>query len=265
MSKLVTDDCVSSLVDKHVGKTNISGVGDGTITGAISSLNSGLQNIATATLCNYGSETNSIGGLFGYDFLNVDINNRFADVNKLSAFNSFEYKDFKNKPQYMPDQCMGYREVIWVNNQCAVVKLTQTYPNSGRQYYNLYASGWQGWMMGIEEAMRGFIGGAYSNIDAASDGSSFACDFLNVNQTERLVENHKPAAFNMGYGYSLPNFQNKPPQMPDQCMGFREVIWVANGVSFVRITETSPVCGRQYYNYYISGVWNGWKCITPQS
>lgn len=114
-------------------------------------MNSGLQNIATATLCNYGSENDSIGGLFGYDFLNVDMNNRFADVNKLSTFNSFEHKDFKNKP----------------------------------------------------------------------------------------------------------------PQMPDQCMGFREVIWVANGVSFVRITETSPVCGRQYYNYFIGGAWNGWKCITP--
>lgn len=262
MSKLITDDCVLSLVDKHVGKTDISGVGDGTITGAISSLNSGLQNIATATLCNYGSENDSIGGLFGYDFLNVDMNNRFADVNKLSAFNSFEYKDFKNKPPQMPDQCTGYREVILISNKCAVVKLTQTSPNSGRQYYNLYIGGaWNGWMTGIE----GFIGGVYSNIDAASDGSSFACDFLNVNLTERLVENHKPSAFNMGYEYSLPNFINKPPQMPDQCMGFREVIWVANGVSFVRITETSPVCGRQYYNYLIGGAWNGWKCITPQS
>lgn len=43
MSKLITDDCVSSLVDKHVGKTDISGVGDGTITGAISSLNSMIK------------------------------------------------------------------------------------------------------------------------------------------------------------------------------------------------------------------------------
>lgn len=45
MSKLITDDCISSLVDKHVGKTDISGVGDGTITGAISSLNSMIKNI----------------------------------------------------------------------------------------------------------------------------------------------------------------------------------------------------------------------------
>ena len=29
MSKLITDDCVLSLVDKHVGKTDISSIGGG--------------------------------------------------------------------------------------------------------------------------------------------------------------------------------------------------------------------------------------------
>ena len=39
MSKLITDDCIKSFISKHYGKTSISGIGDGTVTGAISALN----------------------------------------------------------------------------------------------------------------------------------------------------------------------------------------------------------------------------------
>ena len=45
MSKLITDDCIKSFISKHYGKTSISGIGDGTVTGAISALNTNLNNI----------------------------------------------------------------------------------------------------------------------------------------------------------------------------------------------------------------------------
>ena len=38
MSKLVTDECITSLVENHIGKENISDIGGGTLTGAISEL-----------------------------------------------------------------------------------------------------------------------------------------------------------------------------------------------------------------------------------
>ena len=45
MGKLVTNECISSFITNHYGKTDISTIGDGTVTGAISSLNSNLNNI----------------------------------------------------------------------------------------------------------------------------------------------------------------------------------------------------------------------------
>lgn len=43
MSKLITDDCVSSLVNNHIGKTDISDIGDGTVTGAIKTLDAKIK------------------------------------------------------------------------------------------------------------------------------------------------------------------------------------------------------------------------------
>lgn len=42
-NKIVTDDCIQSFITKHYGKTSISGIGDGTVTGAISTLNSNMK------------------------------------------------------------------------------------------------------------------------------------------------------------------------------------------------------------------------------
>lgn len=43
MSKIITDDCMKSFIKNHYGKTNISGIGDGTATGAIDYLNKKLS------------------------------------------------------------------------------------------------------------------------------------------------------------------------------------------------------------------------------
>lgn len=41
-NKIVTGDCITSFVKNHYGKTDISGIGDGTATGAISALNTNM-------------------------------------------------------------------------------------------------------------------------------------------------------------------------------------------------------------------------------
>lgn len=45
MSKLITDECISSFITNHYGKTDISTIGDGTVTGAISTLNTNIGNL----------------------------------------------------------------------------------------------------------------------------------------------------------------------------------------------------------------------------
>lgn len=41
-NKIVTRDCIASFIKNHYGKTDISGIGDGTATGAISALNTNM-------------------------------------------------------------------------------------------------------------------------------------------------------------------------------------------------------------------------------
>ena len=57
------------------------------------------------------------------------------------------------------------------------------------------------------------------------------------------------------------------PQSGD-FIGFREV-FVKTGTSgsehiMAKITEMHPLCGRQYFNFYNHGTWQGWKSITPE-
>lgn len=49
MSKLITDDCITSFITNHLGKTDISTIGDGTITGAISTINKRVGNYDWST------------------------------------------------------------------------------------------------------------------------------------------------------------------------------------------------------------------------
>lgn len=50
MSKIITDDCFKSFINNHVGKTDISHIGGGTITSAINFLNTSKQDILTMPL-----------------------------------------------------------------------------------------------------------------------------------------------------------------------------------------------------------------------
>ena len=57
------------------------------------------------------------------------------------------------------------------------------------------------------------------------------------------------------------------PQSGD-FIGFREV-YVKQGTPgtehiMAKVTEMYPLCGRQYFNFYNHGTWQGWKSITPE-
>ena len=63
-NKLVTDDCITSFIKNHYGKTSISGIGDGTVTGAISALNTNMVKFATNTMRKGNNWSKSGGGLY---------------------------------------------------------------------------------------------------------------------------------------------------------------------------------------------------------
>ena len=61
-------------------------------------------------------------------------------------------------------------------------------------------------------------------------------------------------------------YNNIPPQMPQSntVIGCREVLRKSDIHVLIKITEMYPMAGRQYYNFYNVGNWDGWKVITPQ-
>ena len=74
MSKLITDDCVSSLVNNHIGKTDISGIGDGTVTGAIKTLDTKIKYTEIVTKLN------------NYSFISLTEQFEFTPQNTLAVY-----------------------------------------------------------------------------------------------------------------------------------------------------------------------------------
>ena len=78
MSKIITNDCVSSLVNTHIGKTDISDIGDGTITGAISGINARADALMKHAFS--GVQTNAVLT----DALSIDTGNPYGGVGQIS-------------------------------------------------------------------------------------------------------------------------------------------------------------------------------------
>lgn len=90
------------------------------------------------------------GGNFGYDFHSINATNRYANVNRKSFFSISDSNrsQWKNIPSTMSQtgNIVGYREILWMNSQYILVKVTELCPTHGKQYYDLYKSGtWIGW------------------------------------------------------------------------------------------------------------------------
>lgn len=61
------------------------------------------------------------------------------------------------------------------------------------------------------------------------------------------------------------DYLNAPDSMPKTgtVIGYREVCVKSEIHCLVKITECYPLAGRQYFNFYNYGSWEGWHVTTP--
>lgn len=90
------------------------------------------------------------GENFNKNLLLIDANNTEAIVNQRSFFEITDSTrgDYVNIPSAMPSEgvVIGYRAVYVKSAIHCLVKITECFPVSGRQYFNFYNSGnWDGW------------------------------------------------------------------------------------------------------------------------
>lgn len=90
------------------------------------------------------------GENFNKNLLLIDTNNTEAIVNQRSFFEITDSTrgDYVNIPSAMPSEgvVIGYRAVYVKSAIHCLVKITECFPVSGRQYFNFYNSGnWDGW------------------------------------------------------------------------------------------------------------------------
>lgn len=92
-------------------------------------------------------------------------------------------------------------------------------------------------------------------------GNSFGKNFLYIHTDT------KNSDLNRNSYWSSDNvrtdFVSVPDTMPNKASGTREVFWKDTNSILVKITEASPVSGREYYNHYNGTTWEGWKVVEP--
>lgn len=112
MSQLITDECITSFIKNHLGKTDISGIGDGTVTGALKTLNTELA--SAYNLVNQGHFTGNYDSITSDDGL--PFGNSICWVNKTSSKGTDPF----------PDVNTNYFELITIYNiviiQIAIVE-----------------------------------------------------------------------------------------------------------------------------------------------
>lgn len=94
------------------------------------------------------NDTTTDGSGFGRDFLNVEVNTRYAAKNATAAFDKpASDSGWSNIPSSKVGVAFGgIREVLWVSGSRIMVKLTEFYPYSGVIWTNYYnGSAWAGW------------------------------------------------------------------------------------------------------------------------
>ena len=130
-----TNTAVNALQEAN-GDTDISGIGDGTNTGAIHTLNTQLTN--TRTFLTNNATTRVANSL------NVDFNNPFATNNKVGYVDS----NSANTPAGVR---IGVREVYLISSAIAFVVICgYSTANAYAEWVNVYIDGaWQGWTRSI--------------------------------------------------------------------------------------------------------------------
>lgn len=102
------------------------------------------------------------------------------------------------------------------------------------------------------------------NISPTTTGENFGYDFHSIG-TSRYADANKRSFFSIADS-NRSAWKNIPSSMPTSgtVKGYREVIWMDSKNVILKVTELSPVPGRQYFDSYNSAVWIGWNTVTPQ-
>ena len=88
------------------------------------------------------------GSSYKKDFMYISTSNRYVNVNKTAYFlKPADSTDWVNIPTGMPrnTDVYGIREVIYCDSNLILVKITEIYPVSGRQYLNAYRGSEHTW------------------------------------------------------------------------------------------------------------------------
>lgn len=91
-----------------------------------------------------------IGNSFKRNLLGIDTTNELSEINERAYFaiTTDTVDQWKNIPDGMwrGSAVIGVREVFWRHNNSIMVKITEFYPDEGKQYFNLWNNGkWMEW------------------------------------------------------------------------------------------------------------------------
>ena len=104
----------------------------------------------------------------------------------------------------------------------------------------------------------------YEKFAYDTTGENFNKDLLLIDTNNREAIAHQRSFFDITDS-TRGDYLNIPSAMPSEgvVIGYREVYYKSASHCLVKITECFPVSGRQYFNFYNSGNWDGWKVIQP--
>lgn len=90
-------------------------------------------------------------------------------------------------------------------------------------------------------------------------------DILNVDRYNKNSDiNRKLAAFQNGSSGTA-KFLNLPSALNGiTTLFYRDVLYRSSEHVLIKITESWPVTGRIWMNFFNTNKWGGWKCIRPQ-
>ncbi len=137
------DQLADAILNKLINKTFTLDQGTKTLLAALNELN---------------SKTNIIDGNNGFgtgatkykDFMRISIVDRYSETNRTAYFlKPADSKEWDNVPNDMPRNVdvYGIREVFYCTQDLILVKITECYPVSGRQYFNVYRGSNFSWGM----------------------------------------------------------------------------------------------------------------------
>ena len=104
----------------------------------------------------------------------------------------------------------------------------------------------------------------YEKFAHDTTGENFNKNFLLVDTNNREAIENQRCFFDITDS-TRGDYVNIPSAMPSEgvVIGYRAVYVKSPIHCLVKITECFPVSGRQYFNFYNSGNWDGWKVIQP--